>query len=908
MNIILNIAYRTRMGEELVLHTVAADGTEERHHMTTLDGEQWHVAIELEPAGKALNYYYALERADNELRREWTLLTHRLDLSATKAREYLVYDYWVDIPEDAYLYTSAYTDCIHPRSTADAPSSAYANTVRLVVRAPQLLDHQRLTLVGSADALGHWDPAKALAMTEHNHNEWTVDVDADALGAGHHEFKFVAFDDRQPDVPIWETGCNQSVDLPRPRPGRVAVYTIPMAFFPICDTRLAGTLVPVFSLRSAASFGVGDFGDLKRMVDLVACTGQRVLQVLPVNDTTLHHTKDDSYPYSCISVFALHPQYADLTQLPPLNDAKQRDHYEAVRQRLNALPQIDYEEVMRAKMAYLRLLFEQEGHQAMRTRAYKDFFEEASSWLVPYAAYATLRDRYGTPNFKDWPDHNLWDEAWREALTNPRTKAYRDVEFWYYVQFVLSEQLAGAHQYARQRHVILKGDIPIGVNREGCDVWMEPKYFNLNGQAGAPPDAFSVNGQNWGFPTYNWDEMLKDGCLWWKRRFQNMARYFDAYRIDHVLGFFRIWEIPVSSVHGLLGQFQPSLAMTSDEIERYGLPFRERLYCEPFITDELVARTFGDQADDVKRQYLMRKDDGRWDLRPQFATQRQVEGHFWHLKEEVRRTVGDEQERTRQCALLDQTRDGLYALISNVLFLRDHKDIHRYHPRIAAQADDAYQHLSDSDKAAFNRIHEDYFYHRNNQFWYHGAMRKLPRLVQATRMLVCAEDLGMVPACVPWVMNELKILTLEIQSMPKEAFVRFSHPERNPYRSVCTFSTHDMPTLRQWWDEDKQRTQEYYNVMMHHEGAAPHPLSGDLAREVVEGQLSSSSMLCVLSIQDWLAISERLRLADPNAERINIPANPHHYWRYRMHLNIEDLAADKQFTDEVRQLVKRSGR
>ncbi len=909
MNIILNIAYRTRMGEELVLHTLAPDGTEEHHRMTTLDGEQWHGTLEPKPSDTTINYFYALERAGSELRREWTLLTHRLDLSAKKATEYLVYDYWVDIPEDAYLYTSAYTDCIHPHGvSAHTPASAYDSTLRLVVRAPQLLDHQRLALVGDADTLGCWDPAKALPMTEHNHNEWVADVDADDLGGGHHEFKFVAFDDRQPAIPIWETGCNRSVDLAEPRHGIVHVCNFPMAFFAICDTRLAGTLVPVFSLRSAASFGVGDFGDLKKMIDFVASTGQRVLQVLPVNDTTLHHTKGDSYPYSCISVFALHPQYVDLTQLPSLRDARQRERFEILRKRLNALPQIDYEEVMRAKMAYLRLLFEQEGQRTMRAAAFKRFFGEASPWLVPYAAYATLRDRYGTPNFKEWPDHNLWDEAWRDALTHPRTKAYRDVSFWYYVQFVLSEQLADAHSHARQCHVILKGDIPIGVNREGCDVWMEPKYFNLNGQAGAPSDAFSVNGQNWGFPTYNWDEMLKDGCLWWKRRFQNMARYFDAYRIDHVLGFFRIWEIPVSSVHGLLGQFQPSLAMTSDEIESYGLPFRERLYCEPLITDELVTRVFGDQGEAVKDRYLMRKDNGRWDLRPEFATQRQVEGHFWHLKERLKETVDDEQERTRQYASLDQIRDGLYALISNVLFLRDHKNIHLYHPRIAAQADYAYEMLSDSDRAAFNRIHEDYFYHRNNQFWYHEAMRKLPRLVQATRMLVCAEDLGMVPACVPWVMNELKILTLEIQSMPKEAFVRFSHPERNPYRSVCTFSTHDMPTLRQWWDEDPQRTQEYYNVMMHHEGAAPHPLSGDLAREVVAGQLASHSMLCVLSIQDWLAISERLRLADPNAERINIPADPHHYWRYRMHLNVEDLAADSRFVAEVRNMIKRSGR
>lgn len=908
MNILFNITYKTRFGEELVLRATGIDRGARSLRMTTLDGEHWQVRLVAEPSMGTLTYYYALEREGKELRREWTLLTHRLELTATMASEYLVYDYWADIPEDAYLYTSAYTDCIHPRTLERLEPTGFACTLRLSVRAPQLLDHQRLFLVGGAESLGIWDPSKAIALTEHDHNVWVADVDAETLGAGHHEFKFVAFDDRQPDVTIWETGCNRSLELSSPRRGQVTVLNFPMAFFPICDTRLAGTLVPVFSLRSASSFGVGDFGDLKKMIDLVWSTGQRVLQILPVNDTTLHHTKDDSYPYSCISVFALHPQYVDLTQLPPLKDAEQRARFETVRKQLNALPQIDYEQVMQAKIAYLRLLFVQEGKQTMCSDDYKEFFEQASQWLVPYAAYSTLRDRYGTPNFKMWPDYNLWDEAWREVLTNPRTKAYKEVQFWYYVQYVLSKQLAEAHQYARLHHVILKGDIPIGVNREGCDVWMEPKYFNLNGQAGAPPDAFSVNGQNWGFPTYNWDEMLKDGCLWWKRRFQNMAKYFDAYRIDHVLGFFRIWEIPVSSVYGLLGQFQPALPMTIEEIENFGLQFHERLYCEPLITEEMLAHVFGPRASEVKEQFLMRKDADHWDLRPQFATQRKVESHFCSMKKQVLKNVSDEKERTRKCLVLDQTRDGLYALISNVLFLRDHRNIHVFHPRIAAQADNAYATLSDNDKAAFNRIHEDFFYHRNNHFWYHEAMRKLPQLVQATRMLVCAEDLGMVPACVPWVMNELKILSLEIQSMPKEAFVRFSHPDRNPYRSVCTFSTHDMPTMRQWWDEDLQRTQEYYHVMMGKEGEAPHPLPGNLARDIVASQLASSSMLCILSIQDWLAISERLRLANPNAERINIPSNPHHYWRYRMHLNIEDLLADKQFVDQVRQLVKRSGR
>ena len=674
--------------------------------------------------------------------------------------------------------------------------------------------------------------------------------------------------------------------------GELVSYELDQAFFALYNRKLAGTQVPVFSLRTRKSAGIGDFGDLKTMIDFVASTGQKVLQLLPINDTTITHTWTDSYPYSCISVFAIHPQYADLHALPELKDAKARAEAEKTRAELNALDKIDYEKVNDFKINYLRQIFNQEGGKMMKTAEYKAFFQDAELWLVPYAQYSYLRDKNGTADFNQWPDHQVWDEAERKALADPKTAAYKNVAFFYFVQFVLDRQMQEAHEHAKAKGVILKGDIPIGVNRNGCDVWTEPKYFNLNGQAGAPPDDFSVNGQNWGFPTYNWFEMLKDGCQWWNRRFKNMARYFDAYRIDHVLGFFRIWEIPVHSVHGLLGQFAPALAMSREEIESYGLHFQEDRFTRPFITDWVLDRMFHERAGEVKEKYLDRLDDERYQMKPEVDTQRKVEALFADATDEKELWL----------------RDGLYALISDVLFVRDHTNPGVFHPRISAQLDFIYESLYDNDKAAFNRLYNDYFYRRNNQFWYQEAMKKLPKLVQATRMLVCAEDLGMVPDCVPWVMDELKILSLELQSMPKDPSVKFGHLSRNPYRSVCTISSHDMPTLRMWWDENIQRTQEYYNTMLYRQGPAPHPLPGWLASDIISRHLTSPSMLCILSIQDWLATDEALRLPDADAERINIPANPKHYWRYRMHLNIEDLAADKRFVQNITEMISQSGR
>ena len=548
------------------------------------------------------------------------------------------------------------------------------------------------------------------------------------------------------------------------------------------------------------------------MIDWCARTKQRILQVLPINDTTITHTWQDSYPYNSISIYALHPQYTDFRQLPALKDEKKREEYETLRKELNAMTQIDYERMMTAKMGYLREIFAQEGAKTMKTAKYKTFFEQNKDWLEPYAAFCHYRDLYGTSVFSEWPK-----EATMENLAK-KTGVKKELNFWYFVQFNLDQQMHAAHDYARSKRVILKGDIPIGISRDGVEAWVEPKYFNLNGQAGAPPDAFSADGQNWGFPTYNWDAMLADGCQWWVRRFRKMAQFFDAYRIDHVLGFFRIWEIPMPHKSGLMGQFSPALGMSKEEIEAYGVQFNEGL------------------------------------------------------------------------------------------FLVDHKRNDRWHPRIAVQFQEAYQQLDGGQKDCFNRLYNDYFYRRNNQFWYTEAMKKLPKLTQATRMLVCAEDLGMVPDCVPWVMNELRILSLEIQSMPKDPTTRFGKLSHNPYRSVDTISTHDMATLRQWWDEDAERSQTYYNTSLRRGGEAPRPLPGWLAKDIVSRHLTSPSMLCLVSFQDWLSIDEKLRLPDENAERINIPANPRHYWRYRMHLTIEQLLAADDLNNEISTLIIQSGR
>ena len=464
--------------------------------------------------------------------------------------------------------------------------------------------------------------------------------------------------------------------------------------------------------------------------------------------------------------------------------------------------------------------------------------------------------------------------------------------FHFFVQYELHLQLLKASNYGKNNGIVLKGDIPIGISRHSVEAWMEPQYFNMNGQAGAPPDAFSAEGQNWGMPTYNWDIMAQDYYRWWRRRFQKMSEYFTAYRIDHILGFFRIWEIPIEAIHGTLGQFVPSLPMSKEEIQSFGLKFQEERMTEPFIDNQLLTELFGEKRDEIIQSYLQLSEKDHYKLKPEFKTQRQIETYFADKKQKEDYTIKEKLQR----------------LIGNVLFLKDRKEKNKYHPRIDAQRTTIFKQLSWNEQEAFNRLYNHYYYQRHNEFWYREAIKKLPVLIQATPMLACGEDLGMVPACVPWLMKELQILSLEVQRMPKQLGMEFGETENYPFLSVCTIGTHDMSTLRGWWEENRDLTTRFYQKELGWQGEAPLHATGKICESIIQKHLQSPSLLCILTWQDWTSIDEKLRNPNIDCERINIPSNPHHYWHWRMHLSLENLMSQHEFNHKIAYLIKKNGR
>ncbi len=894
MKLHFSIEYRTHWGEymRVTLTLVDAKGhaQTQAYPLETRDGCLWTLeTLFSDGRVRSFYYHYSVYKDGRESRKEWDVVPRRFRADVGKA--YTFRDTWREIPSLSHLYTSAFTRCVRPHVAVGGELPYFGSTLMLKVSAPQLEAGQALAILGNQPALGEWNPDLAFRMKETGLYEWGVTLSAVGITFPV-EYKYVVVDAGTGAFVAWEEGANRVLPVSGVMKDEVVVVSDPPLRVQTNRWKAAGVVIPVFSLRSEGSCGVGDFGDLKAMVDWAALTKMRVIQLLPVYDTTIHKNWMDSYPYNSISIYALHPQYVDLRRLPGPADEKEAAEYERRRAAVNALPQVDYQAVNALKQEYLRAAFRREGAEVLSSAHFAAFFGKNEDWLRPYAAFCVLRDRFGTADFRSWPIHARYKPEDIRAFCQPSAPDYGEVSFYYYVQYCLHVQLSDTSDYARAKGIILKGDIPIGISRNSVEAWVEPYYFNLDGQAGAPPDDFSANGQNWGFPTYDWDVMLADGCSWWVRRFRKMAEYFDAYRIDHVLGFFRIWEIPADSVHGLLGHFSPSLPLSVGEIEGYGLRFRRDYFVKPCITDQVLDEVFGGRAGEVKAVYLDSLGGGSYAMKPEYDTQRKVAAAF-----AGKNSVDD-------MAL----REGLYSLISNVLFVPDPKRHDRYHPRISARQGFPYRTLDEREKRAFDTLYEDYFYHRHNEFWYEQAMRKLPVLTEATRMLVCAEDLGMVPECVPWVMNELHILTLEIQTMPKKFGQRFGRLEENPYRSVATIFTHDMPTLRGWWEEDAGRTRQYYKEVLQKDGEAPASIPGWLCEEVVARHLYSPSMLCLISWQDWMSMDDQLRYPDAGFERINVPSNPRNYWHYRMHLTIETLMRCDDLNRKIRMLITRSGR
>jgi len=881
--------------------------------MSYASGHTWTTEIAL-PSGIeiAFTYRYIIRNDSGDILSEEAnnrTFTLDLDPAAYGLHDLVeIIDTWNPPSDpDSLFLTAPFVEAIFRRQAQErAPTTRSTpdnvpglTTVRLSLINPRVQAGDTVWVVGSIPALGEWDSEKAAPMDGSDFPRWKLDL---ALDAGQIPFIYkYLIKDGTGKIVAHDEGPDRSFQTSA---GDDPGNQTPVRFVAVTDNKFgykskwrgAGIAIPLFSLRSERGLGVGEIPDLKGLVDWVRESGLRLIQLLPINDTMSGMNWMDSFPYSCISVFALHPLYLRLDDIEGLPEGI-ADEIAVRRSELNASSVLEYEKVMAVKLPLLRRIFEAKKEGLLASGGFKSFLEENSYWLKTYAAFSALRDHFGTGDCLRWGELSAVTEKDIERITAPVSPHFNGVAFYYFLQYHLHLQLSGASRYAREHGVALKGDIPIGIQKRSDSCWVMPGLFHMDRSAGAPPDPFSDAGQNWGFPTYNWEEMARDDYAWWQNRMGHMSRYFQMIRLDHVLGFFRIWEIPDDYFSGLMGRFNPALPVAGEELTGLGIWDIDRL-TEPFVTSWLVKAAFGREAAGIMADYLEEPERGRFALKREFRTQRLVANRL--------NAADDGQEAARMRR--DRLEDGFFTLISDVILFKDPLG-KGYHPRINMADTASFACLEGWMREKLASLYNDYFYHRQENFWREQAMVKLPVLKRVSNMLVCGEDLGMIPDCVPGVMEELCLLGLRIQRMPREPDREFGYPWEYSYLTVASTSSHDMSTIRGWWEEDPARTKRFYNTVLGREGEAPPACEPAICGDIVRQHLESPSMWAVFPIQDILGMSGDLRRpGDPREEQVNDPADMFHLWKFRLHLTTEQLLNEKDFSSRLRRMVEESGR
>lgn len=645
-------------------------------------------------------------------------------------------------------------------------------------------------------------------------------------------------------------------------------------------TYKTGVLVPVFSLRTPDSTGVGEFLDLVPLAEWCQSCSLDLIQLLPVNDTG-----DDASPYNALSAFALHPVYCRVQVVPEyarLDPAVQK----AVDKQLSSLKSnknnFEYMKVRSTKISVLKTIFEAFEPAIKTNKELKSWLAD-NPWAKDYGVFMALKDQHQRAGWKFWREEvrrgsrNLIDRLWEQKEISGAAL------FWAWLQFRIEEQFLLAVKSLDEKGITLKGDIPIMMNEDSVDVWSQPENFFLDLRAGAPPDMFSRMGQNWGFPIYNWDYLEAHDYSWWRSRLKQADKFYHAFRIDHVLGFFRIWTIPHENTEGILGYFKPSIFLSLNELANLGFDKgRVHWLAEPHIPGQRLNDLFGMRSIEIIGRCFDRiGEEDLYLFKPEIQGERTIHD-LPLMQDEKEHLLGMFRDRA-----LIRVDDGLYS--PSWTF----RDCWRYHL------------LGEQEKQSFERL-VGMRQGESEKLWASQGEKLLKFMRETVPMLACAEDLGTIPDCVPGILEKTGVLSLKIPrwarfyGQPGQPWIR---PQNYPFLSVCATSVHDTSTLREWWETDGDHESFWYAIGG--EGPCPHDYNPETARVVLGKIFETSSALCVVQLQEFFALHGPFRVDQASSERVNVPGTVgEHNWSWRLPFNIEKMAADKGFVKEVKALAE----
>ncbi len=641
------------------------------------------------------------------------------------------------------------------------------------------------------------------------------------------------------------------------------------------DHYYTGIAIPVSALRSNFSCGVGDFLDLITLSRFCKQAGFEVIQILPVNDTG-----SQSSPYSALSAFALHPIYLRLQELPFISDFD--DEISRTKETYENLPRLHYKEVLNFKMDICNRVFERNKAAIVSDKDLVSWID-ANKWVKPYSVFCVLKKQYDYYHWKTWPKMQTPSDPdielfWKEE--------YEACVFFTWIQFHCERQLHKAASEMAKIGIYLKGDIPILMNEDSVDVWMYRKYFNTDLKAGAPPDMYSSTGQNWDFPIYNWDALRKENYGFWRERLRQAAKFYHAYRIDHVLGFFRIYTIPGCNYTGRIGYFLPSQFISSSDFREIGFDDgRIRWLSIPHIREREIDETFGPDAKRIKESYFVRiGNEPLFNLKPGLDCEKSI-------------AALDENEKTRS-ELMTRYRDRAIIEVSP-----------GYFHRVWTYGDSSsFKSLTPGEKLQFESLLKE-AETASEKIWEKHGIELLTMMRETTDMLMCAEDLGVVPACVPKVLEELNVLSLKIERWTRkwdEPGAPYVPLDEYPLLSVCTPSVHDTNTLNGWWEiELSPEERAKYLKHIGYKNPSQTDYSVELSEYIVSHLLSTKSILCIFQIQEIFFLASEFRISNPEDERINVPGTISDLnWTYRMYTTLEFLENYEKFYKFLDSLIR----